>query len=75
LQKLCRRQGVAAVAFRRGGAVDAHLLEAFDHVPWHVGEAVELVAALAYFFQHLRKGRALDDILVNAWQSVLLRDR
>ncbi|MNN31846.1 hypothetical protein D3C81_1455480 [compost metagenome] len=55
LQEQRRCQGVAAEAFRRGGAVDAHLLEALDHVPRHVGAGVEFFAALANLIQHLLK--------------------
>ncbi|MNL24584.1 hypothetical protein D3C87_1460270 [compost metagenome] len=69
------RQGVTTEAFRRGGTVDAHVFEAFDHVPWHVGAGVEFFAALAHFVQDPRKGLAVDDILVNADRCVLLRNR
>ncbi|MND54416.1 hypothetical protein D3C80_454760 [compost metagenome] len=75
LQEQVRCQGVATEAFRRGGTVDAHLFEALDHVPWHVGASVEFFAAPAHFIQYLRKGLAVDDILVNADRCVLLRNR
>ncbi|MNV40205.1 hypothetical protein D3C71_1318060 [compost metagenome] len=75
LQEQRWRQGVAAEAFRRGGAVDAHLFETLDHVPWHMRDRVEFLSTLAHFIQYLRKGLAIDDILVNADQSVLLRNR
>ncbi|MCY1554769.1 hypothetical protein D9M68_913660 [compost metagenome] len=68
------RQGVTAKAFRRGGTVDAHLFEAFDHVPRHVGAGVEFLTTLAHFLQHLLKGLAVDGVLVDAWQRVFLRD-
>ncbi|MNE32686.1 hypothetical protein D3C80_1263080 [compost metagenome] len=55
VQEQRRRQGVAAVAFRRGGAIDTQLLEALDHVPRHVGAGVEFFAALANLIQHLLK--------------------
>ncbi|MCY1437856.1 hypothetical protein D9M71_540320 [compost metagenome] len=50
-QEFGRRHRIATEAFRRGGTIDADLLEALDHVARHVGAAVELLAALTHLVQ------------------------
>ncbi|MNN20849.1 hypothetical protein D3C81_1341490 [compost metagenome] len=50
-QEFGRCHRIAAEAFRRGGTIDADLLETLDHVARHMAAAVELLAALTHLVQ------------------------
>ncbi|MCY1437953.1 hypothetical protein D9M71_541340 [compost metagenome] len=56
-QEFGRRYRVAAEAFRRGGAIDADLLEALDHVARDVGAQVEFLAAPTHLVENLLEVR------------------